>query len=66
LIAEAKVIRFTVVISVLAVVAAVAQEAPKAVQVAASQRLVDQTDKVFAALSENLTERHFYATFFTR
>jgi CubicO group peptidase (beta-lactamase class C family) len=49
------VIRFVVVVSVLAIFPAVAQEAPKTDQAAASRRLHEQTDKVFAKWDSTVT-----------
>lgn len=48
-------IRFAFAVCFLAVVSAVAQEAPKADQATASRRLHDQTDKVFAKWDSTLT-----------
>src|ERR1700722_10891777 len=47
--------RSTIVISVLTVVSAVAQEVPNADKEAASRRLRDQTDKVFAKWDSTVT-----------
>jgi len=52
---EANLIQSTVILSVLAVVSAAAQQPAKADQEAASRRLPDQTDKVFAKWDSTVT-----------